>query len=115
MSGIGAMPPVNNTLSIGVLGPLKLICKVVDFRPSEAGVKVAVMVQLAPGAIVGARLRQVSVVRPNMELSPPVKTIELISRSTVPLLVMVKIWAADVLPTFTLPKPWEVGETEISE
>ena len=97
--------PLKCRLSNGISGALELISIVADFSPSEAGVKVAVMVQLAPGAIaiVGLRLGQVSVVRLNIELSPPVKTIELITSSAVPLLVKVKLWAEDS-PTFTLPK-----------
>ena len=67
--------------------------------PPAVGVKVTLMVQLAPAASVLELLGQVLV----WEKSPllvPLRPILLIVKAPVPLLVSVTVWAALVVPTF---------------
>jgi hypothetical protein len=50
----------------------------------------------------------------NSEASVPVIEIVSISRSASPVFEMVKVWGAEVVPTFTLPKSNDTGLTEMS-
>ena len=72
-----------------------------------AGVKVAVIVQLPPGVMVGVRVAHgldPPVATLNIPASPPVMPIELIMRFAVPVFEIVTVCAVEELPTFTEPK-----------
>jgi hypothetical protein len=87
---------------------LDVIDRFVLFPPAgNAGVNVAVIVQLPPGVMVGVRLGHglgPPVATLNIPASPPVMPIELITRFAVPVFEIVNACGVDELPIFTFPK-----------
>ena len=95
------------------------------FEPADVGEKTTSTVQLSEGANTcpGQILFQMVNADGSTSGQPiawqtaipsPVMVIVPSTRSVSPVFEMVKVLDADVLPISTLPKLWEVGETEMS-
>src|SRR4030065_19406 len=101
MPGTPAPVPLKAT-NVGVLGAFDVTDRPVLLPPADAGVKVAVIVQLPPGVMVGVRVAHgldPPVAALNMPASPPVILIELITRFAVPVFEIINVCAVDGLPT----------------
>jgi hypothetical protein len=84
-------------MATGVSPSFELIRSVADLAPTDVGEKVTVRVQFAAGiSVIGYVVPHVPPATLNMAASVPAKAIELITRSAVPVFVIVTICGADV-------------------
>jgi hypothetical protein len=105
----GGAVPESFTFTLGFLGSLEATLIVAVFLPkgTSVGLKVAIMVQNPPAGNVVQ-----SSVSSNSEALEPVMLIALITRSAVPVFLIVIVFP-EVPPSLTLPKLTEAGLREI--
>lgn len=84
-----------------MLGSLLAMVSVVVRRPAALGVKVTLKVALLPAAMVAGKVKPLLT---KSLASPPLVLMALTVRSTLPLLLRVKVWTTGLLPRLTLPK-----------
>jgi hypothetical protein len=91
------MPVPDRATSVEVAVAVETIASAAVLAPTDVGAKVTFLVQLCVGVSVsGNVVPQVPPARVNMAASVPAAAIELMTRSAVPVFVMVTVWAEDV-------------------
>ena len=105
ISGTAIPFPMNSIFNVELIREFDVIHNSVRLIPAvEVGEKVPRIVQLELGVKVGVKLGQVPSSTLNMAESPPLISIELMMRSAVPVLEMVRVRGGEVLPRATSPK-----------
>jgi len=100
--------PLRGMSIVGLLGSLEVISKLAVFGPLDVGLKATLTVKLLPALIVLLPLPLVIV---NIDSSVPVIA-EVIERLPLPIFLITKE-AVLLLFTFTFPKSYAIGVTEI--